>query len=80
MQKSVWKKLEATTDADTVVLLPFLPARCSLFADTGGCLCPQSLSLKIIAEKQGYYIKKHYLCVAHTSYGLTQIINPLKTI
>lgn len=25
MQKSVWKKLEATTDADTVVLLPFLP-------------------------------------------------------
>ena len=51
MQKSVWKKLEATTDADTVVLLPFLPARCSLFADTGGCLCPQSLSLKIVAEK-----------------------------
>ena len=31
--------------------------------------------LKIVAEKQGYYIKKYYLCGANTRYWLTQIIN-----
>ena len=65
---------------DLFGILKLVVSNSELFDYCMPSLCVFYPEWKIIAEKRTFYAKKHYLCTAYTSYRITQIINPLKTI